>query len=166
MTNEEIILGLNDIARGVAMDFLGRFPEAIFTSGRRDIADQARAMAQNVVGTANRSGNPTWIRATYVETPLSRTLQECVDELSAIECPSQDDLTQAFENILKLSLPPELRTVSWHMSGDAFDVQPTTELQEHADYLRQLVQARIVDGGAGKVLTMEGGLVRCHCQVA
>lgn len=158
MKNEEIIASLNDVARGVAMDFLGRFPAAVFTSGRRDIADQAEAMAANVV--LNRN----WIRETYRVSPLSTACQNHVNLLGPHL--TQEDLANGFRAIMLLADLGELRALSWHLAGDAFDVQPTTELQEHADYLRQLAAARISDGGAGKVLTTEGGLVRCHCQVA
>lgn len=158
MTNLEIVQSLNDVARGVAMDFLGRFPEAVFTSGRRSIADQAEAMAANVV--LNRN----WIRETYRVSPLSTACQNHVNQLGPDL--TQEDLANGFRAVMLLADAGELRALSWHLSGDGFDVQPTTEIQDHADYLRQLVAARISDGGTGKVLTMEGGLVRLHTQVA
>lgn len=157
-TNLEIIQGLADIARGLALDFLGRFPEAVFTSGRRDIADQAEAMAANVV--LNRN----WIRETYRISPLSAACQSHVNELGPHL--TQEDLANGFRAVMNLSDPSQLRLLSWHLIGQAFDIQPTTELKAHADYLRQLVSARITDGGIGKVLTMEGGLCRLHIQIA
>ena len=67
----------------VARDLQTSFPSVIFTSGRRSLEDQARAMAQNVV--ANRK----WITQTYVASVAARALQNWVDAqrfISAASC--------------------------------------------------------------------------------
>lgn len=158
MSNEDIIASLNPVATGVARAFLASHPDAILTSGKRTVADQAHAMAENVVL------NWRWIAQTYVQSDLSRALQNHVAALQPDDR-TPENLANGFAAIMNLSLPAELRRLSWHLAGDGFDVHPDNDLTKEAT-LRQLIGTAVASGANGKVLTLEGGLKRLHVQVA
>jgi len=143
-------LKLNDTARQAAYSLKAKHPGTIFTSGRRDKADQARAMASNVVK------NRKWIVQTYKPTPVSSACQDWVDENP--DATSQSDIAAGLESVLNGFNDQDLRHLSFHLSGDAFDVQPVSEnaAQIEAD-IRALP-------GLDKFLDKEGGLVRWHAQ--
>ena len=143
-------LKLNDIARRAAYDLKARHPGIIFTSGRRDKADQARAMASNVVK------NRKWIEQTYKATLVSAACQSWVDQNPGAT--SKAEIAAGLESVLNGFTDHELRQLSKHLSGDAFDVQPVTEnaAQIKAD-IRSL-------SGLDKFLDKEGGLLRWHAQ--
>ena len=143
-------LDLNETARLAAYQLKAKHAGIVFTSGRRDKADQARAMASNVVK------NRQWIAQTYKATPVSAACQKWVDEN-----PSSKSLTQievGLESVLSQFNDPELRRLSKHLSGDAFDVQPVTE---NADQIKADIRSL---AGIEKFLDKEGGLVRWHAQ--
>jgi hypothetical protein len=153
---------LNAVAKELAETFLAFFPDAIITSGIRSIQSQASAMASNVVL------NPSWIRETYLSSPASVACQAAVDGMFKLETPSQDEVAAALVNALSVFDAANLRRLSWHTSGDAFDVMPVAgeEGGQMKDKLASLVRERIACGGQGKFLTTEAGLVRWHVQVA
>lgn len=125
-----------------------------FTSGRRGVQAQARAMAGNVV--LNRK----WIAETYVDTPASRMLQAWVD--GHPQATTALAIEQGF-SILMTSWSPTLRgELSKHFSGLAFDVRPLPP-----GPIANAVKATIRKlPGLVKFLEREGGLVRWHCQFA
>ena len=143
-------LKLNGTARQAAYDLKARHPGIIFTSGRRDKADQARAMASNVVK------NRKWIEQTYKGTLVSAACQGWVDQNPGAT--SAAEIAAGLESVLNDFTDHELRQLSKHLSGDAFDVQPVTEnaAQIKAD-IRGLP-------GLDKFLDKEGGLLRWHAQ--
>jgi hypothetical protein len=143
-------LKLNDTARQAAYNLKAKHPGIIFTSGRRDKADQARAMASNVVK------NRKWIVQTYKPTPVSAACQDWVDQNP--DATSQADIASGLESVLDGFTDQELRQLSLHLSGDAFDVQPVTQ---NADQIKADIRAL---HGLDRFLDKEGGLLRWHAQ--
>ncbi len=141
---------LNETARQAAYDLKAKHPEVVFTSGRRDKADQARAMASNVVKNRN------WIAQTYKPTPVSAACQKWVD--SNPQAKSADVIKAGLLSVLNQFGDPELRRLSKHLSGDAFDVQPVTQ---NAEQIKADIKALV---GLDKFLDKEGGLIRWHAQ--
>src|SRR5262245_35463285 len=111
-------LELNDTAKQAAYQLKAKYPGISFTSGRRAKADQARAMASNVVK------NRKWIVQTYKPTPISAACQSWVDQNP--QATSQTDIAAGLLTVLNGFNDPDLRRLSKHLSGDAFDVQPVT----------------------------------------
>lgn len=158
MTNEDILSTLNPTAAGLARAFLAAHPDAVLTSGRRTVGAQAEAMAENV------SIKPNWIRDTYLSSPLSVAMQSHVQALMPADR-TPENLANGFAAIMNLALPDELRRLSWHLDGSAFDVAPDGD-QAKLDTLAGLLATAVASGATGKLLTKEGGLVRTHVQVA
>lgn len=149
---DPVIEGLN--LRGSAKDgaekLKAKHPGIIFTSGRRDKGDQARAMASNVVK------NRKWIVQTYKPTPVSAACQKWVD--SNPQATSQSSIGAGLLKVLNGFEDSELRRLSKHLSGDAFDVQPVTQ---NAEAIKADIRAL---PGLDKFLEKEGGLIRWHAQ--
>lgn len=153
--NDTIIAGLNPVAAQAATDFLAQFPEAVLTSGRRDSKSQASAMASNV------ALNPKWIAQTYVPSPAALACQAWVDTQSA--CLTGDVLSSGLLAVLSTFSDADLNHLSWHLGGNAFDVQPDGDSAKIAA-LQSLASARNTAGGSAKFLASEGGLTRFHWQ--
>jgi len=143
-------LNLNPTARQAAYALKAKHPGIVFTSGRRDRTEQASAMASNVV--ANRK----WIQQTYVESPASSACQQWVDNNP--RATSKATIAAGLASVLDGLSDADLRHLSWHLSGDAFDVQPVTD---GADQIMADIKAL---PGLNKFLSKEGGLVRWHAQ--
>ena len=143
-------LALNDTAKQAAYNLKAKHPEITFTSGRRDKADQARAMASNVVK------NRKWIVRTYKPTPVSAACQEWIDDNP--QATSSAAIQAGLVSVLNKFGDPDLRKLSKHLSGDAFDVQPVTQ---NADQIKADIRAL---AGLDKFLDKEGGLIRWHAQ--
>ena len=143
-------LDLAEPARSGAYSLKGQFPSVVFTSGRRGKADQARAMASNVVS------NRKWIQQTYLANDASRACQQWVDEHS--EAVTKADIAQGLLDTLDSLTDDQVGRISKHLSGEAFDVQPVTE---NAAAIKAAILAL---PGLSKFLDKEGGLVRWHAQ--
>src|SRR5947199_10735353 len=65
---------LSPKARKAAEQLLKEYPDIVFTSGRRDLAGQANAMAGNVVKKRD------WIEKTYKANEASKACQKWVDD--------------------------------------------------------------------------------------
>jgi hypothetical protein len=142
-------LNLAAIARTAAYSLKAACPSVRFTSGRRSKADQARAMAGNVV--LNRK----WIEQTYAPSNLRNLCQKWVDEnpdKTAAEVAT--GLLSIFDSVDDA----ELGNFSKHLSGQAFDVQPVSE---GAEEIKKAIRSL---AGLDKFLESEGGLVRWHAQ--
>lgn len=150
MTEQVDRLNLAPNAHAAALALLAAFPTAIFTSGRRGVEDQARAMSQNVVKSRG------WIAATYRASPQSRQMQAWVDANPAA---GQVQLAAAFRAIMNEWNDEERGVLSKHFSGQAFDVQPVPGARGLAikAAIRSLPHLQ-------KFLEREGGLVRWHAQ--
>jgi hypothetical protein len=142
-------LNLADVAKKAAYDLKRRFPAISFTSGRRTLADQARAMAGNVVK------NRQWIAETYVDSVASRACQQWVDDHP--EKASSTEIAAGLLVTLQGLAAGEAGRISKHLTGDAFDIQP---VETDADAIK--AAARALTGA--RFLEKEGGLVRWHVQ--
>jgi hypothetical protein len=71
---------------------------------------------------------------------------------------STTDIAAGLESVLSGFTDQELRQLSLHLSGDAFDVQPVTQ---NADQIKADIRAL---AGLDKFLGKEGGLLRWHAQ--
>lgn len=146
-------LNLAPVARAAAVALRAKFPTVKFTSGRRAVADQARAMSQNLVK------NRKWIAQTYVSTPESQALQAEVDKFGPHA--TAEAIAHALEALMEDWTDAQKGRVSKHFSGEAFDVQPVPGQQGEA------IKAAIRKlPGLTKFLESEGGLVRWHAQFA
>lgn len=142
-------LDLSATIKKAAQELRKKYPEVVFTSGRRNTHEQAHAMASNIVS----SGNRKWISNTYL---AGKKLQDWVDAHK--DKKTVDELTVGLEETLNGMSDAERGGVSKHLSGDAFDVQPVTK---DADKIKADIKAL---PGLSKFLESEGGLVRWHAQ--
>ena len=143
-------LGLRGNAKKGAYALKKAHPSVTFTSGLRDRADQARAMASNVIS------NRKWIEQTYASTAVSKACQKWVDDNE--EATTKDAIAAGLLTVLEEYTTAELGVLSKHLSGDAFDVQP---VETDADAIKKTIRGL---EGLGKFLEKEGGLVRWHAQ--
>jgi len=143
-------LNLAPTARSAAYALKQAMPGVVFTSGRRDKADQARAMAENVVR------NRKWIAATYAKSLLCTECQDWVDRH-----PSQKtaaEIEQGLLSVFNAASDEELGGFSKHLAGMAFDIEP---VRANAEKIKHAI-LRLAD--LDKFLEQEGGLVRWHAQ--
>lgn len=143
-------LDLRGAAKKGAYALKKAHPTVTFTSGRRDRAEQASAMASNVVK------NRKWIEETYFPTKASKACQKWVDDNE--EATTQDAIAEGLLSVLNEFTGAQLAGLSKHLSGDAFDVQP---VETNADAIKKTIRGL---DGLDKFLEKEGGLVRWHAQ--
>lgn len=145
-------LNLKEPAEAAARELLRLFPDVVFTSGRRDLMGQCRAMAENVA----QAGH-AWLSRTYKWSPA---LQALADWLKAR--PKLKDaaaIGAGFFAILSGMQEAEVNKLSLHLSGLAFDVKPM-----HGDHGAQVKKAIRHLPHLEKFLEREGGLERWHLQ--
>ena len=106
-------LKLSPKAEKAAKLLLKEYPDIVFTSGRRDLAGQAHAMAGNVVKKRD------WIGKTYASNDASKACQKWVDDHP--EARTQKEIAAGLLETLK-GLGPKAGQMSKHLSGDAFDI--------------------------------------------
>ena len=145
-------LDLRGEAKKAAYALKKAHPAVKFTSGRRDKAAQASAMASNVVKSKNRK----WIEKTYKSTVVSKACQQWVDDNP--DKLTKDEIAAGLLSVLDAQADDDLSLLSKHLSGDAFDVQP---VETDADAIKQTLRDL---AGPDNFLDMEGGLVRWHAQ--
>jgi peptidoglycan hydrolase-like protein with peptidoglycan-binding domain len=109
-------LNLAEPARSAAYTIKRKHPWVVFTSGRRDAARQASAMAGNVVH------NRRWIAQTYAANPVSAAAQAWVD--AHPEARTKQAIADGLLSVFRSFSPRDLGRLSHHMSGLAFDVKP------------------------------------------
>jgi hypothetical protein len=143
-------LDLGTAAKKAAYALKEKHSAVVFTSGRRDKADQARAMASNVV--LNRK----WIEQTYASSKVSKACQKWVDDNPGKK--TQDEIAEGLRGVLDTMTDAELGLLSKHLAGAAFDVQPVAE---DAEKIKTTIRALV---GLKKFLDKEGGLVRWHAE--
>jgi len=143
-------LNLAPVAKAAAYALKQAQPSVRFTSGRRGLADQVRAMASNVV--LDRS----WIGTTYKDSPLCRRLQAWVSDHPLVK--TKDDIGAGLSSVFEAATQAEVGSFSKHLSGEAFDVQPVVpDTQDIMATIRGLA-------GLELFLEKEGQLVRWHAQ--
>ena len=115
-TIDELKLAPN--ARRAAEIILAEHPYAEFTSGRRDVLDQARAMAQNVVAVG-----PQWIYKTYnsKQPRMVKVMMGHMEE-NPDRVKSPLLLTEDFHQIIHEYFMPEFMKFP-HFQGRAFDIR-------------------------------------------
>lgn len=146
-------LGCAGAAQAGAEALERQFPGVVFTSGRRGVADQARAMSQNV------AKNRQWIAQTYVATAESRELQRWIDANPAAD--TAGEIAAGLMTLMSRWSDARKGRLSKHFSGEAWDVQPVAGAKGAA------IKAAIRKlPGLVKFLEKEGGLVRWHAQFA
>ncbi len=143
-------LRLGEVAASAARALRAAFPSVVFTSGLRDKAAQARAMASNVVKQRQ------WIVQTYRDTSAARACQKWVDDHP--EATTQAAIGAGLLAVLDALTEVEVGRLSKHLSGAAFDVQPVSK---DGDAIKQAIRAL---PGVTKFLEREGGLVRWHAE--
>jgi hypothetical protein len=150
-TDPEIeALDLRGAAHAAAYALKRAHPSVKFTSGRRGKADQARAMASNVVE------NRKWIEETYISNTASRACQKWVDDNP--DKKTKEAIAAGLLSVMNALADADLAKLSKHLSGDAFDVQP---VETNADAIKKTIRGL---EGLDKFLEREGGLVRWHAQ--
>ena len=112
-------LNLAEPARSAAYTIKRKHPWVVFTSGRRDVARQASAMAGNIVR------NRRWIAQTYASNPVSAAAQAWVD--AHPEARTQEAIADGLLSVFRTFSPRDLGRLSHHLSGLAFDVRPVPE---------------------------------------
>lgn len=147
MTIEE--MNLEPTAEEAAKLLLQKHPEIQFTSGRRDVTQQAHAMAGNIVSLHDRK----WIGKTYI---AGQKLQAWVD--AHPEAVTIDQITAGLTAVMNAMSEVERLKISRHLTGRAFDVTPVAQNAEAIkNDIRELP-------GLNKFLEKEGGHVRWHAQ--
>ena len=121
-------------------------PQVLFTSGRRSIPQQARAMARNSLG------RPQYIAQTYADCAAKRALVAWLEAHPHVRTLPQ--LAAGFEQVMRAQPATELVHLSLHLIGRAFDVKPGSAT---LPAIQALAPSRF--------LTNEAGLTRCwHIQ--
>ena len=159
MTNDDILASLQPRAQAAAKALLEQFPFLTLTSGLRSADDQARAMAQNL------SENRNWVEATYVSSQVQEAVQDWLNSHHDIS--DVPGLETGILGVLAGFTLNQLRMLSWHLSGEAFDIEPLTDDRAPAvmSAVRDIVTAEIAAGTSARVLDREGGLLRWHVQI-
>ncbi len=111
-------LKLSSKAKKAAETLLKQYPDIEFTSGRRDLAGQALAMAGNVVKTRD------YVNRTYAASAASKACQKWIDDHP--EATTKADIGAGLLETLK-SLGSKAGQISKHLTGDAFDVRPVSK---------------------------------------
>jgi hypothetical protein len=142
-------LGLVDYAQEAADTLQGKFPDVVFTSGRRTVAQQAGAMSANIVQNRN------WIRETYVPSQERDDLQAWVNSHPAAV--TKEAIATGLTGIMVNWTDDQKARFSRHFSGQAFDVQPTSG--EQGDRMKAAIKAL---PNLRKFLDQEGGLIIWH----
>lgn len=144
-------LDLSETAKKGAYALKKAHPSVSFTSGKRTIDEQASAMAANVV-----SDGRDWIKKTYSSSSAITALQKWVDDNP--KATTQADIAAGLKGVFDGLSEAQRNTVSKHLTGEAFDVQP---VETDADMIKATMKGL---PGATKFLEKEGNLVRWHVQ--
>jgi hypothetical protein len=155
---------LSNTASQAALIVLKLHPFAWFTSGKRDIMDQARVMAQNAI----RYGSG-WLDSTYRDKRIVKCLMTHMEE-NPEQCADPKVLAHAFYEQLQENFAGDLMKFP-HVRGDAFDIawpklksglidRPSGEL------ICTTIERLPVDFGIplDLLLRKEGRLDVIHCQ--
>jgi hypothetical protein len=139
-------LDLVEYAKSGAKTLLDKYPDTIFTSGRRNSQQQADAMAPNIVK------DRQWIKKTYAASPERDSLQEWVDDNP--DATTATDISAGLKSIMDTWSDAQKGGFSKHFGGQAFDVQPVDD-SDVKDFIRNLDHLR-------KFFDKEGGLTIWH----
>lgn len=147
-------LDLSGAAKTGAESLKTQFGQIIvFTSGRRTVASQSKAMAQNIVSTANRN----WIENTYAASPERKELQDWVDKNP--QATSVAQIQAGLSAIMDNWGDSQRVKISRHFAGLAFDMVPVRGAKEE-----DVVRAIKVLPSFKKFLDGEGGVDVWHVE--
>jgi len=149
-------------AKRAAQLVLAAHPTVIFTSGRRDVRDQARAMAQNVMHFGT-----DWLGQTYKNQHMVRSLVDWT-HAHLESTASLALMTDGFYQTLVSGQAGQLAQFP-HVCGDAFDIQcprhASGQIDEQAvNAIRHTIVMLPVSLGLQLILTREGALRIVHAQ--
>lgn len=148
-------LGLQGRAYTCAVAIAKQHPDVVFTSGRRTKSEQARVMARNIV----RSGDRDWVKHTYkpsdIVAAIGRWLREHPKATNAAE------IEHGIAAVFAATTDTELKKISKHLTGDAFDIAPVDGL--HGQLILQTLRGE-VRRFSGELLENEGGIRVWHAQ--
>ena len=146
---------LHPVMHRYATELQTLHPSVVYTSGRRDLQQQAHAMACNVVS------NRQWISRTYRH---AAALQTAVDyHPDSVTVPQIELL---LVRTMQQMDPEELAKVSDHLAGLAVDLAPMEDGAGQLTPEGQAVYGWIFRCADTKwVTTREGGLTRWHWSV-
>ncbi len=147
--------GLAGVALVAATEFLAAHPDAVITSGRRGLVEQANAMARNVARAGRR-----WIAKTYAK-PLCDAARACQAWVDAHEKATEPEIARGLLGVLPRFSRTQLAKLSRHFSGLAFDVQPVAGPRGEA--MKATLRALAAKYG-GLFLDREGGREIWHLQ--
>jgi hypothetical protein len=147
MTIEE--LNLTPVAENAARLLHEKYPHLEFTSGRRNVPQQAHAMAYNIVKTGNRQ----WIAGTY---KAAAKLQQWVD--AHPNAKTIDEIAAGLQATMETMPEVELLKVSKHLTGKAFDIR---QVAANAEPIKTFIRTL---PGLSTFLDKEGGATRWHAQ--
>lgn len=143
-------LQLNDNPRNAAVILRARFPDIVFTSGRRSVDSQVQAMAADVVQ------DRQFIAATYKASALCQACQQWVD--AHPEAQTQASVAAGLAEVFAAAGEAEVMKFSKHLTGDAFDIQPVSVGSKTVtDFIARLPLLELF-------LDHEGKLPRWHLQ--
>lgn len=151
-------------ARRAAQMLRETHPSIVFTSGRRDMRGQARAMAENTI----RHG-VGWLNSTYKNKEMVEQLEDWM-EANLDKTASKQQMTEGFYQTL-VTLQAGRLTQFPHCRGDAFDIQCPRFADGRIDELsvsaiKRTIEALPVELGLQLILTREGALRIIHAQFA
>lgn len=147
-------LGLEPKTYAIAAELVVECPYVRFTDGLRTLTDQAQRMAQNTVRRRD------WIALTYIR---SRPVDELIAWVkSHPSATTENALVSGFLPILRHYTTSELRHVSKHLSGEAFDVQPEDGVS--GEKICSVLRQKALSYG-GRFLEKEGGMRIWHFQL-
>lgn len=151
-------LDLQPKAKKVAIALKTKYSQITFNSGKRDAAEQASAMAANVV--EDRTG----YFATYKATDLAKQLQDWVDKNP--KATDQATIAAGLKSVMDTWANKDLLRLSKHLTGEAFDMQPIESDKQAADIKKDAKEMAQKEGSSGSdFLEKEGKLTRWHVQV-
>jgi hypothetical protein len=148
------VKGLVGRALLAAQAFTAAHPDAVITSGKRGLVEQAQAMARNTVAAGRR-----WISLTYSRSDVRIALQTWLD--AHPNAKTEGEIANGLLSVLRRFSRAKLAGLSKHLCGLAFDVQPVDG--ERGEAMKQTLRELAAKYG-GKFLEREGGLIRWHIE--
>lgn len=162
LTIDEMLLAPN--AKRAAQLIRETHPGVVFTSGRRDVRGQARAMAENTI----RHG-VGWLNSTYKNKEMVQQLEDWM-ESNLDKTASLNQMTEGFYQTLVTMQAGRLAQFP-HCRGDAWDIQCPRFADGRIDELsvsliKRTIESLPVGLGLQLILTREGEHRVIHAQFA
>ncbi len=145
--------GLTGNAALAWAEFRAEFPDAVQTSGKRTLAGQAGAMAENVVSDRG------WIAGTYAVSDVSTACQKWVNDNPTAR--SKVAIAAGLLGVLLGFAPDRVARFSKHLGGLAFDVRVVGGL---AGKLMHASLTRLAAKYGGRFIDRENGKAIWHVQ--